>query len=161
MSTLRVNEISARTGTGNVQMTGGQLIAPGITVGSVYLADSTNINTTSSTFVDAYTMSYTKKLANSALFGFFDINTLREGSQEQNWIITVNDVQVSEVRNKNSSTTGWDTRNMGFHWTAASGGAAGVYTIKLRFRVVGNGYYNYPTAYGNGVSHYIVMEIAQ
>ena len=161
MSKLRVNEISHKTGTGHVEMVGGQLIAPGITVGASHWTDYTNINTTSTAYIDIYTISYTKKLTESTLYGFFDINTLREGSQEQNWIVTVDGTLVSEMRHKNSATNGWDTRNVAINWTAVNGAAPGVYTIKLRLRVVGNGYYNYPTSFGNGASHYTIMEIAQ
>lgn len=160
MSILKVDSLSTRTGAGLIN-SANTVAGPGNTVGIQHWVDSTNTNTSSTTYVDMYTMSYTKKIANSTLFGFFDINTLREGSQEQSWIVEINGTQVAEIRAKNASTTGWDTRNVGFNWSALSGQAAGAYTIKLRLKVVTIGYYNYPTSFGNGISHYTIMEIAQ
>lgn len=162
MSNLKVSSLAHRTGSGVINVAADNILAaPGTPVGVQHFVNSTNINTSSTSFVDVYTMTYTKKISNSTLYGFFDINTLREGSQEQNWIVEINGTTVAEWRNKNSSTVGWDSRNMAFNWSALSGSSPGVYTIKLRFRVVGNGYYNYATSFGNGISHYTIMEFAQ
>jgi hypothetical protein len=159
-SILKLDTLQTPSGTGIITSPN-TIVSPGATVGVQHWVDYTNINTSSTTFIDLYTMTYTKKIANSALFGFFDINTLREGSQEQHWAVEINGTMVSELRHKSSSTSGWDTKNSAFNWSALSGSTAGVYTIKLRMKVVTFGYYNYQTAFGNGSSHFTIMEIAQ
>ena len=161
MSILKVDQLQSRFGTTITVPSDTALLAKGVVVGSQHWNDYTNVNTTSTSYVDAASFTYIKKFTNSSLYGFFDINTLREGSQEQSWCVEINGTIVSELRNKASSTTGWDTRNIAFNWAALNGSAAGSYTIKLRLKVVTYGYYNYSTSFGNGVSHFTIMEIAQ
>jgi hypothetical protein len=161
MSTLQVNSLEPRTGSTITIPSGVILNAPGSIVSTATFTDTTNVNTSSTSFIDCYTISYTKKITNSKVFGFFDICSLREASQQQSWAVEINGTIVAELKHKASSTTGWDQRNNALNWAALSGAAPGVYTIKLRLKVVTQGYYNYPTDFGNGHSHYTIMEIAQ
>ena len=151
MSTIKVN---------NIQNLSGQINAGKVITIAKY-TDYTNVNSTSSSYTTAYTFpNFTKKYDSSvsSVYGFCSICSLFEGSEQQEWQIVRSSTVVVEIRHKNASISGWGMHNfpMPFKDTAAP---AGNISYSLQFRVVSYGWYNYPTNYGNGVSHYTLMEV--
>lgn len=152
MSTTKVNNITNLSDIPNV----------GKIVTTAYYTDSTNVNTQSSSFVTAYTFpSFKKKYdaSTSTVYGFCSISSLFEGSEEQYWRIMrsgLND-ELSSVLHKNASIPNWGMHNVPLYFTDAA--PAGPVVYRLEFQVVSWGYYNYPTNWGNGKSHYTLMEV--
>lgn len=150
MSTLRVNTVTNLSSQINV----------GKVVTTAYYTDSTNLNTQSTTFVTAYTFpTFTKKYdaSTSTVYGFCSISTLFEGSEQQNWKIDRGGTSMAEILHRNASLSGWGMHNAPLHFTDAA--PAGALTYTLQVRVVSWAWYNYPTNWGNGRSHYILMEV--
>lgn len=151
MSTLKVNTINNLAGQINV----------GKVITIAKYTDYTNLNTTSSSYVTAYTFpNFTKKYDStvSSIYGFCSISSLWEGSEQQEWQIMRSSTLLSEIRHKNSNTSGWGMHSFPINFEDTSA-AAGSISYFLRVRVVNYAYYNYPTAYGNCPSHYTLMEV--
>jgi len=150
MSTLKVNTITNVAGQINV----------GKVVTIAKYTDYTNVNTTSGSYSVAYTFpSFAKKYdaATSSIFGFCSICTLQEGNEQQSWKIDRGGTLIVEMRHKNASLSGWTQNNSFLNFNDGAPAGSVIYT--LQFQCVTAGYYNYPTAYGNGVSHYTLMEV--
>ena len=151
MSTLKVNSITNLSNQINV----------GKVITIANYTDYTNVNTSSSSYITVYTFpNFAKKYnaATSSIYGFCSICSLFEGSQGQNWGIFRSGTLMSEIRHRNASISGWGMHSFGMNFVdvTAPGGSIS-YTLQLK--VSGQGYYNYPNYFGNGVSHYTLMEV--
>jgi hypothetical protein len=150
MSTLKVNTITNVAGQINV----------GKVVTIATYTDYNNVSTNSSTFITVYTFpNFAKKYdaATSSIYGFCSVCSLFEGSHGQNWGIFRSGTLMSEIRHRNAGISGWGMHSFPINFV--DGAPAGSTSYTLQLKASGYGYYNYQNYFGNGVSHYTLMEV--
>lgn len=176
MSTLRVNEISARTGTGDIAIPsgnrivcvdGGSVVAPGMVVQTVINRNTTALSTSSATLATLFSQSVTTKLPNSTLLVYAYVSQ-RVDNGNGTWNLGY--IQVLE------STTSTQVMYSGYNgvftnfihdYTAEKpfyAGAAGTtYTFQLRVgSYTGTVHFNSPANdSSDGYAILRILEIAQ
>lgn len=151
MSTIKVN---------NIQNLAGQINAGKVITIAKY-TDYTNVNTSSSSYVTAYTFpNFTKKYDSSvsSIYGFCSISSLFEGSEQQEWQIMRSSTLLAEIRHRNAAPGVWGMHSIPLNFVDTAAPAGNI-SYFLQFRVVTWGWYNYPTSFGNCPSHYTLMEV--
>lgn len=170
MSTLRVNEISARTGTGDIQVVGGRIISPGSVIQVVQAQLSTQPSAASAVFVDTgLSVGITPTSATSKVL-VLATGIMSSSNGAPNVGIGRNDLQP------NTNGLPFVSAQADYSWSACSWPFSlsvldspdtdGLVTYKLKFRSAsGTVYLNrspgIATELYSAVSTIIAMEIAQ
>ena len=110
MSTLRVDEISARTGSGDIRVAGGRIISPGAVIQTVYVrTDERNSyssnNTGNGTLVTPLSLPITPLYANSMILCQWMVNG--ELHQDNTFLIWKNGALASNGFNQQAGNVRW------------------------------------------------------
>ena len=187
MSMLRTNEISTRTGSGDIQVVGGRIISPGAVLQTVYVrTDELNIyssiNSGDGTPIEPLNLSITPLYANSMILCQWMVNG--ELHQDNVLLIWKNGTLASDGFNQESGNVRWSGYASGFYdqnesstpsnWKimyADFPGSTAALTYGLATRSSSTGNYAFylnraianagANAYENLVSVGVIQEIAQ
>lgn len=125
----------------------------------VLLTNSNYISTISTSFVHLWNLEIWDVKSWSKIIWEVSISTLWQWSEEQEWGIFKDWVQIASLKHKNSITTGWGMHHATIMFEDTNPNI-GNNTYALKLRVNGNAYFNYPTTFWNSTSFAKLTEIS-